>query len=203
MTRPGNIKRGDLRKQITENLSKIVVPKFECSPRSIREDFQVLFDRREKINTEKEKTSGISPDPSEEDQLVDELIEVFTTAAVDQQEAEKVKSNKKEVEIEKAKEARQQSLETFGETRKRRAEEGKGKELMMKKKRVSVGKDTFAFLEKKMKEDIEVKWKDNLEVRHSLIEQHLQQQNQIIVQLLQNQNQFSQMLTDVVKKLYQ
>eukprot|EP00794_Sanderia_malayensis_P007623 gene7623-8463_t len=134
-----------------------------------------------------------------------------------------IKSDKKEVEMKKAKEARQQSLETFGETRKRRAEEGKGKEPMMKKKRISVGKDTFAFLEKKMKEDIEVKWKElgskkqeieekarhrqfieekrkrdgsahsngsTLEMRLSLIEQHLQQQNQIIVQLLQNQKQF-------------
>eukprot|EP00794_Sanderia_malayensis_P019330 gene19330-21254_t len=184
---------------------------------------------KKKINTEEEKASGNSPDTSEEDQLVDELIEFFTTAAVDQQEAEKVKSDKKEVEMEKAKEDRQQSLETFGETRKIRAEEGKGREPTMKKKRLSVGKDTFAFLEKKMREDIEVKWKEldlkkqeieekarhrqfiedqrkregsahsngsTLEMRLSLIEQHLRQQNQIIVQLLQNLNQFTQMLTE-------
>ena len=116
------------------------------------------------VNREEERASGISPEITEVDILLDELLEVFSSAAFDQQAAEKEKEDKRVEDVEKAKERRQQSLGTLGETRKRRKEEaGDGKQKKVRNTKL-IGNDTFAFLEKKMQEDAKIK-REELELK--------------------------------------
>ena len=97
----------------------------------MREHFQGLFDRRKAKNREEEQASGITPnEPSEIEVMLDELISLFESAAIDQKAADKEKSDKAAADIAKAQDMRQQSLETFAETRKRKGlgeGEGSGK----------------------------------------------------------------------------
>eukprot|EP00795_Rhopilema_esculentum_P017010 gene17010-8515_t len=136
MTKPGSMERGDGWKQIADRLNKIESPNFECTARSVRENFQTLIEKRKVVNREEERASGISPEITEVDILLDELLEVFSSAAFDQQAAEKEKVDKRVEDVEKAKELRQQSLETLGETQKKMREDAeiKREELELKKR---------------------------------------------------------------------
>ena len=179
MTKPGSMERGDGWKQIADRLNKIESPNFECTARSVREHFQTLIEKRKVVNREEERASGISPEITEVDILLDELLEMFSSAAFDQQAAEKEKVDKRVEDVEKAKELRQQSLETLGETRKRRKEEaGDGKQKKVRNTK-SVGNDTFAFLEKKMQEDAKIQ-REELELKKKEIEENARQRESII-----------------------
>eukprot|EP00795_Rhopilema_esculentum_P012122 gene12122-2727_t len=85
------MERGDGWKQIADRLNKIESPNFECTARSVREHFQTLIEKRKVVNREEERASVISPEITEVDILLDELLEVFSSAAFDQQAAEKEK----------------------------------------------------------------------------------------------------------------
>ena len=70
----------------------------------------------------------MSPEPSEADTLLGELIEIFQTADLEHKAAANELKRNQAAEIVKAQEMRQQSIETLGESRKRRLgkEGGKG-----------------------------------------------------------------------------
>ena len=70
----------------------------------------------------------MSPEPSEADTLLSELIEIFQTADLEHKAAANELKGNQAAEIVKAQEMRQQSIETLGESRKRRLgkEGGKG-----------------------------------------------------------------------------
>ena len=78
--------------------------------RVVREHFQTLIDKRKTVNREEERASGISPEIMEVGILLDELLEVFASASIDQQASEKEKVDKGVEDVEKAKELRHQSL---------------------------------------------------------------------------------------------
>eukprot|EP00112_Aurelia_sp_Birch-Aquarium-sp1_P020591 Seg5341.1 transcript_id=Seg5341.1/GoldUCD/mRNA.D3Y31 product="hypothetical protein" protein_id=Seg5341.1/GoldUCD/D3Y31 len=200
-------------------------PKFEVSPRSVREHFQGLYDRLKAKNREEECASGITPDElSEIEVMIEELIDLFESAAVDQKAADKEKTDRAAADIAKARDMRLQSLETFAETRKRKnvgEGEGSGKRAR------NSGKDTLTFLQDKLKVDAEFR-RQEMELRERELaerarlreikeqqerernvgngeegnvaramenmQQHMQQQNQIMMQMLQQQQQQGQMM---------
>eukprot|EP00794_Sanderia_malayensis_P013646 gene13645-15073_t len=86
------------------------------------------------MTREEEKASGISPDISESDILLDELIELFDTAATDRLTEDQEKKRKLASDLAKAQEMRQLSVESLGESRKRKSAEGEEEPKSKKKK---------------------------------------------------------------------
>eukprot|EP00794_Sanderia_malayensis_P013443 gene13443-14826_t len=80
--------------------------------------------KRKSKNRQEERASGISPEVTEIDKLLDELIELFDTATQEQKAAQKEKADKAALDAEKGLEMRRRSLESMGESVKRKSNDG-------------------------------------------------------------------------------
>ena len=160
--------------------------------------------------TEEERASGISPEPSEIDKLLEQIIERFEESdreAGDKgEQAEKSKTEDRK----KAEEMRKLSMEKLGETLKRKGEEDGG---ATPRKRAS-GSETIVYLREKAERDFDLR-KEELETRkrdqtqqlqmfhymqEQLQQQQRQQQQQMQLQQQQQQLQ-NQLLMTLIEKL--
>ena len=160
--------------------------------------------------TEEAKASGISPELTETDKLLEEIIEMFEESDREGgQNLQQVEQNK-ENERKKAEEMRNRSTEKLGETLKRKAaEDGQ----VTPKKRGS-GTETLVYLREKAekqfelrKEELEVKKKEQSQqmqmfqaMQQQLQQQQQQQQQQMQVHIQQQQLQ-NQMLLALIEKI--
>eukprot|EP00795_Rhopilema_esculentum_P005671 gene5670-10911_t len=103
------------------------------------------------ILLEEERASGISPDITDIDKLLDELIELFETASLEQANSAKEKTNEVALDAEKGLEMRRLSMESMGESAKRKSIDDRN---------WRTGSDTLEFLNQKVKIDIEWKKKE-------------------------------------------
>ena len=157
MTKAGSSERGEKWKKIAEALNVIEMPKFDVSQRSTREHFQGLFERRKAKNRQEERASGISPDISDIDKLLDDLIERFETANLERETIARQRADKTALNAEKGLEMRRMSMETMGESSKRQASDSdRGKEKRPRR----VQKDTFEYLNDTLKLDFEWQRRD-------------------------------------------
>ena len=90
-------------------------PVFRLILQSKRDRYMLLERRYKKMRNEQEKASGISPDPSEIDQLMEEIVTLFDQA----EKAEIAKKLNMEEEAKQFQGMRKTSLETFRESRER------------------------------------------------------------------------------------
>ena len=95
---------------------------------------------------DEEKASGISPEPTELDEAVEEIMELEEAAEVEQQASDGAKKEKEETDRQKAENMRKKAMEKLGETQKRSAEEGE--QTGQRKKRRN-GSETLLFLREK------------------------------------------------------
>ena len=72
---------------------------------------------------DEEKASGISPEPTELDRAVEEIIQLEETAEMEQQTSDGAQKEKEETDRQKAENMRKTAMEKVGGTRKRAAEE--------------------------------------------------------------------------------
>ena len=100
---------------------------------------------RKKMNAE-ERSSGVSPEPTELDQALANIIEIEEVASTSQEIDEAVVKEKEDTDKQKAGSMRKMAMEKLGETQKREVEEGE-QENYMKKKRS--GNETISFLREK------------------------------------------------------
>ena len=161
LSKAGSTERGEGWKKLADLLNRMERVKFDVSARSVREHFQVLYEKRRAKNREEELASGIAPDElTENETILDELISLFDSAANEYRVADKEKADRAAVESSKAQEMRQQSLETFGETRKRKnGGEGVGS-LGSGKKVRNTGKDTISLLRDRITAETEFRRKE-------------------------------------------
>ena len=139
---------------------------FKVTARSVRDRYNLLVKKYKKKWSEKEKASGINPKYTEIDDALLDLIQRFDEAVSEMKNESEEKNGKKEEDLVKAQEVRQKSLETFGETRKRKAESEK-------RTRRSTS-DTINVLEKKSEREHEFR-KEELKLRKQEIENQTQQ----------------------------
>ena len=112
----------------------------------------LLLDRRfRKKVSEDKKASGTSPEPSEEDVMMEEIISLFDEA----DRLNDCKKKKIQEEASQAEEMRNMSLETFKQSQERSQD---GQPKPKKKKRAS-GADTMTFL----KDRVEIECRQRLE----------------------------------------
>jgi hypothetical protein len=133
----GSTERGDTWANLAIRLGTCDKLTFRVTQRSLRDRY-LLLERRYKTKVrEEEKSTGISPKPTELDQLMEEIVGLFEEA----EEGEESKKRKAEEEATQIQEMRKVSLESFKETRERNHTE------KPKKKRTS-GADAIPFIKK-------------------------------------------------------
>lgn len=90
-----------------------------------------------------ERSSGVSPEPTELDQALANIIEIEEVTSTSQEIDEAVVKEKEDTDKRKAGSMRKMAMEKLGETQKKEVEEGE-QENYMKKKRS--GNETISFL---------------------------------------------------------
>ena len=135
--RPWMFKKGSPeRKQVWDTVAAVLNsledPYFQVNARLVRGRYNLLVKKYRSKISEENKTSGISPDISENDEALADLIERFNEADEVREKETENKTNKQAEDIAKAQEMRRQSLETCGESRKRNSVKG-GTELNQKR----------------------------------------------------------------------
>ena len=96
---------------------------FKVSQRSVRDRFNVLRNNFVKRQREEQVVSGISPEISEVDECLDDIIERFKERDGNQRKENEEKKERAIEDALKAVEMRKRSLETFTECQNRNNEE--------------------------------------------------------------------------------
>ena len=151
-----------------------------------------------------ERSTGVSPEPTELDQALADIFEMQEVASASQEIDEAVRKEKEDTDKQKAENMRKKAIKKLGETQKRALEEGE-QENHMKKKRRS-GNETILFLrekaesEKSLREaELEIRRKQQ-ELEEKKLASYLDQQKSMMELMHQQQQQQSQILMAVVDK---
>ena len=129
---------------------------FSVNQRSVRDRFNHLLTKYKQKRNMEERASGINPDHSEMDDHLEELDSLFTESEREKEEQNKMRREKADEDKTKALELRQQSLESFSETRKRLLEEDDEPRLPKRSKK----KDVLAFLTDKNERETSLREKE-------------------------------------------
>ena len=127
----------------------------------MRDRYASLEKKYKKKVREETLASGISCEENEVDLGMEEIVSLFYEADIGHERVEAEKKQKLEEEANQAAEVRQQSLESFGETRKR-SESAYSEGTCTKRKRSS-GSDMVLYLSDKSERETELK-KRELEI---------------------------------------
>lgn len=203
--------RGKVWEEITHRLNENEVFGNRLgSKRAVRDRYSLLAKKYRKKMTEEAKASGISPELTETDKLLEQIIEMFEESDREGGENSQQVEQNKENERKKAEEMRNRSMEKLGETLKRKAADNG---QVTPKKRGS-GTETLVYLREKAekqfeirKEELEVKKKEQSQqmqmfqaMQQQLQQQQQQQQQQMQVHIQQQQLQ-NQMLLALIEKI--
>ncbi|PFX23943.1 hypothetical protein AWC38_SpisGene11499 [Stylophora pistillata] len=143
------------------------------------------------------KASGISPEPTKLDRLLEEIIERAEACDQSRDEEDDKAREKKQREQEQAKDIRLKAMESLSETKKRSLSDGDGENQNKAKKRRSNGTEMVAYLRERATEENRLKERD-IEIRSVQLEkeaerqQLLDKQHNSLMQLLLQQQQQQQ-----------
>ena len=180
--------------------------------RAVRDRYQLLSKKFKNKMAEEERASGISPEMTETDKLLEQIVEQFEESERDAGEQSEKNDQNKENERKKAEEMRNRSMEKLGETQKRKATAEDGQQTTPRKR--SSGSETIVYLKEKAEREFELR-QEELEVKkkeqsaqlqmfqymqQQLQQQQQQQQQQMQVQIQQQQLQ-NQMLLALIEKI--
>ena len=110
--------------KIANNLNKRA--EFKVNKRSVRDHYMVLVEKFKKKMSQELKASDISPDPTELDRLLEEIIERAEVCEQSRDEADDNAREKIRKEQEQAKDIRLKAMESLSETKKRSLSDGDG-----------------------------------------------------------------------------
>lgn len=187
--------RGILWETVAEKLNNIKVPMFKVDKRSVRDHFnKVLLVRHKKKMSDEKKASGISPEQTELDALMEEIMERMQASEESFGEENDNARQKAEKDKCAAQDVRLQAMERMSETKKRKgADDSKEK----KKVRRSNGNDTIAYLREKAEIETQLR-RDELDLKKRDQDNELQRYEQLehqqnsMVQMLERQSQQQQ-----------
>ena len=154
--RVGSKERGSVWSQIATNLN--AHPGFTVSQRAVRDRYSILEKKAKKRKREIENGTGISPEDSELDLALEEIIEKWEAADQGFQLDNQSKAKKLEKDKETAEEMRRMSMETLGASKKRKSDPDESVEEKRGKKRRG-GSDTVQFLREHSEMEFKLKEK--------------------------------------------
>ena len=212
--RKGSAERGNLWKVVAENLNAIPCPKFNVDQRGVREHLGLLEKRYKRKMREEEKSSGISPEPTELDIAIDNILQMVEVSQLEQENEVQNKRDKMESDRLKAENIRKTAMEKAGETQRRTAEEDGGGKKPKRQRRS--GNDTIEYLRSKADNDLELR-KEELELKKrqqeldekkflaSVAQQKLMQtqQREVVQKMKQQEKQQQQQVQDLQTMLLQ
>ena len=192
LARQGSPERGQVWEIIAANLNSLEEPYFKVTQRSVRDRYNLLAKKyKQKWNSE-DMASGINPEHTEIDDALRDIIERFDEADEARAKLNDEKKCNAESDLCKAKEIRQLSLETFGESSKRKDIDDVENSGKKQKRRSSC--DTITYLTEKSQRDHELR-KEELKLKERELEiqknaqvaqsKLLQQQTKLIMALAQ------------------
>ena len=183
-TKRGTVQRGRKSNEIAEHLSNVETPRFKVDQRSVRERYSLIPKTCRKKIREEDGASGIrTPELSELDQALEDLIVSEDEAERGKQETtaqkRKVKDDKKDAE-----EVRKRAMQRLGDRMKRSENEGKVK------KRRSSGNNTLEYLKERNEKTDELR-KQELELKKQELKQE-ERKNENMMKLMSQQLQQQQ-----------
>lgn len=141
---PKSKERGQSWSEVALNVKQALLPEsYNITQRSSRDRFNLLLAKHKTKQRKDISASGISPEQTELDAALDDLLERVEEAEKRHASNATEKKSQEDQQKQHAEEVRRMSLETYSETRKRTADDG----VAPKKKRTrSTGSDVINFL---------------------------------------------------------
>ena len=170
---------------------------FKFSQRFVGDLFNVLKNNFVRRQREEERATGISPEISEVDECLEDIIERFKERDENQRKGNEEKKERATEDALKAAEMRKRSLETFTESQNRNKEE------ITPKRTRNNGNDTMSYLTAKYESEFNLR-KEELALRREEIETTktiIQQQGQLLSVLVQNQQNQQAAMLSILHKL--
>ena len=113
----GSPQRSETWRKIADILNKCATPQFNVDHRAIWDHINILVNKHKKTIRAEERPSGISPDePSELDELIQQIIALEKSAPTDTRSKDKAEK----VDRAKAEDVRMKAMERLSQTKKRR-----------------------------------------------------------------------------------
>ena len=176
----GSRERGQCLDRIAESLNHIERPSFSVSQTSVRDRLKILERDLKKKERSEKNVSGISPEKTEIDQIMEDYLEQKEDQ---ERESEKASENDKAT----AEDMRNKAMERLSETKKRA-----GSDLPTKKRKHN-GNDTLEYLREASDRECELK-KQELEFKMEQEKSAAAQQTLMLQQMKNQQEQFQTML---------
>ena len=199
-TRKASTERGEVWLRIVTSLNSLQSPVFRVNQRSVRDRYAVLEKKYKKKIQDETLASGISCEENEVDLAMDEIVSLFLEADIEHERVATEKKKKFEEEANQAAEMRQQSLESFGETRKRSG--SANSEATGTKRKRSSGSDMVLYLREKSEREAELK-KNELEImKEQAVKDHELKENEMKLRkeaMEASQNQNNSMMNQLVE----
>ena len=191
-TKKRSAERAQVWEAIAKNLEKMEYPKFKVEQRSVRDRLKKLNKQFRRKENDERRASGISPEVTELDTLLEEISEkeeASETLAAEMGEREKRRLEEDQMA---GQEMRKRAMETLSETQKRNPK----KDQDGPKRKVRKGGDTaLAFLaekaekERKLKEESNRLERERQEMEKEKTDNFMQQQNDMLTAILEMQRQ--------------
>ena len=183
MTRGGSTDRSMSWERIATVLN--LLDGFYVNQRSVRDRFTILLNKYKQKRSAERRASGIVPEHTALDDYLAELDTLFSESDREKEEDIKRKRDKGEEDKLKAVELRQQSMETFSETRKRNFEGNPTKR--------SRKNDLINYLSRKNEREMELKRK-KLELKEKELTVKKQETDNITQQIAQSNTMMMMLL---------
>ena len=206
----GSRERGQCLDKIADILNAIQNPWFKVDQRSIRDRLKKLLKAFITKKNAEERASGINPEYSELDDLLNDINERKHEGEIRENQNSEEKNKKVDKERAEAEQVRRMSMERLSETKKRLSTSASTDELEVSpptKRPRSSGGDTIMYLREKSEKDFALR-EEELRLKRAELEaakerdSHLQQQSALMLQQCQQQSAAMMLLVQkVVEKL--
>ena len=206
----GSRERGQCLDKIADILNAIQNPWFKVDQRSIRDRLKKLLKAFITKKNAEERASGINPEYSELDDLLNDINERKHEGEIRENQNSEEKNKKVDKERAEAEQVRRMSMERLSETKKRLSTSASTDELEVSpptKRPRSSGGDAIMYLREKSEKDFALR-EEELRLKRAELEaakerdSHLQQQSALMLQQCQQQSAAMMLLVQkVVEKL--
>lgn len=187
-TKKSSVERGKVWEAVADKLCAIKEPTFKVDQRAGRDHFKKFLCRFKRKLRDEDLASGISPEETELDSMLEEMLE--REEAAEMLQIEDIEQ-KRRIEADKvaADDMRRKAMEKLSDTKKRKGENGD------KPKKKKVTTETLTYLREKTasemnmrREELELKKADN-ELKEKQMANQLEQQNNVMKMLMDQQQQ--------------
>ncbi|XP_028395802.1 UPF0746 protein DDB_G0281095-like [Dendronephthya gigantea] len=166
VTKKSSPERGQVWNDIADRLCQLQQPNFRVNQKSVRDHYKKLVAGYKRKMRDELNASGISPEQTEIDILLEEIVEREAAQVAEKENIDNENNRRMEAEKVAADDIRRKAMETLAQTNKRKAEESNE---TPKKKRRSSGSETIAYLQEKTEIEMELR-KEEMEIKRAEVE---------------------------------